>query len=117
MRLPTSLRERATGKIVVDNRDVSLHRRRNCHSHQANFQRDETHFSNVWSKPARVSNERALEVRHTVLLNWDEHTRPMLRQLEAARREGRLRGTVVVLAERDKQEMDAEVRPTRAHTH
>merc|ERR1719506_2912655 len=54
----------------------------------------------------RVSNERVLERRHTVLLNWDEHTRPILRQLEAARREGRLSGPVVVLAERDKEEMD-----------
>ncbi len=57
----------------------------------------------------RVSNERVLERRHTVLLNWGEHTRPILRQLEAARREGRLSGPVVVLSSRDKEEMDAEV--------
>ena len=57
----------------------------------------------------RVSNERVLETKHTVVLNWDSHTRPILRQLEAARREGRLAGPVVVLSERDKEEMDAEV--------
>ena len=57
----------------------------------------------------RVSNERVLEVRHTVLLNWGEQTGPILRQLEAARREGRLSGPVVILSERDKDEMDKDV--------
>ena len=32
----------------------------------------------------KVSNERALEVRHTVLVNWGDYTKPILRQLEAA---------------------------------
>jgi len=57
----------------------------------------------------KVSNERALEVRHTVLVNWGDYTKPILRQLEAARREGRLSGPVVVLSTKDKSEMDAEV--------
>jgi len=57
----------------------------------------------------KVSNERALEVRHTVLINWGDYTKPILRQLEAARREGRLSGPVVVLSTKDKSEMDAEV--------
>ena len=57
----------------------------------------------------RTSNERVQEVQHTVILNWGPFTRPMLRQLEAARREGRLSGPVVVLSERDKEAMDEEV--------
>ena len=59
---------------------------------------------------ARLSNDRVLETRHTVLLNWGEYTRPVLRQLEAARREGRIKGPVVIIADRDKEEMDAMVR-------
>ena len=55
---------------------------------------------------ARLSNERVLETGHTVLLNWGEYTRPVLRQLEAARREGRLKGPVVIIADKDKEEMD-----------
>ena len=54
----------------------------------------------------RVSNARVQEVGHTVVVNWGEYTRPMMRQLEAARREGRLSGTVLVLADKDKEEMD-----------
>ena len=42
----------------------------------------------------RLSNERVQETRHTVLLNWGAYSRPMLRQLEAARLEGRLSGSV-----------------------
>ena len=38
-----------------------------------------------------TSNGRVLEAQHTVLVNWGEYTRPMLRQLDAARREGRLK--------------------------
>jgi len=57
----------------------------------------------------RMSNERVQEVGHTVVVNWGAYTRPMLRQLEAARREGRLSGPVVILSGRDKEEMDAEV--------
>ena len=59
---------------------------------------------------ARLSNEPVLESRHTVLLNWGEYTRPVLRQLEAARREGRISGPVVIIADRDKEEMDAMVK-------
>ena len=51
----------------------------------------------------RISNERVLDVKHTVMCNWGEYTRPMLRQLEAARREGRLRGRVVILSEKEKK--------------
>ena len=57
----------------------------------------------------RTSNERVLETRHTVLLNWGEYTQPVLRQLEAARREGRLSGSVVIIADHEKEEMDAAV--------
>lgn len=57
----------------------------------------------------RTSNERVIETRHTVLLNWGEYTQPVLRQLEAARREGRLSGSVVIIADHDKEEMDAAV--------
>lgn len=57
----------------------------------------------------RTSNGRVLTSRHTVLVNWNEHTRPMLRQLEAARREGRLTGPVVLIADRQKTDMDADV--------
>lgn len=57
----------------------------------------------------RVSNERVQEVGHTVVVNWGDYTRPMMRQLEAARKEGRLSGPVVVLSEKDKEAMDEEV--------
>ncbi|KAL1510952.1 hypothetical protein AB1Y20_005779 [Prymnesium parvum] len=57
----------------------------------------------------RTSNGRVLESHHTVLVNWGAYTRPMLRQLEAARREGRLKGAVVLIADKDKERMDAEV--------
>ena len=40
----------------------------------------------------RVSNERVQEVGHTVVVNWGPSTRPLLRQLENARREGGLAG-------------------------
>lgn len=58
----------------------------------------------------RVSNERTQAVDHTVVVNWGgAYARPMLRQLEAARREGRLKGPVVVLSSRDKADVDEEV--------
>ena len=57
----------------------------------------------------RTSNARVQEVGHTVVLNWGEYTKPMMRQLEAARREGRLKGSVVLIADRDKEEMDSDV--------
>ena len=57
----------------------------------------------------RVSNERVQEVGHTVVVNWGPSTRPLLRQLENARREGRIGGPVVILSEKEKEEMDAEV--------
>ena len=52
------------------------------------------------------SNARVVDARHTVLVNWGEYSMPVLRQLAAARREGRLSGRVVVLAGADKEEMD-----------
>jgi len=57
----------------------------------------------------RTSNERVQEVGHTVIVNWGDFTRPMMRQLEAARLEGRLSGPVVVLSETDKGRMDEEI--------
>jgi hypothetical protein len=54
----------------------------------------------------RVSNERVMEVGHTVVVGWGEYANPMMRQLESARREGRLKGPVVFLSERPKEEMD-----------
>ena len=54
----------------------------------------------------RTTNERVQEVGHTVIVNWGDFTRPMMRQLEAARLEGRLSGPVVVISETDKAKMD-----------
>ena len=50
--------------------------------------------SNVES--VRTSNDRVLESHDMALVNWGEYTRPMLRQLDAARREGRLNGPVTL---------------------
>ena len=61
----------------------------------------------------RTYNGRVLEAQHTVLVNWGDYTRPMLRQLEAARKEGRLKGSVVLIADRDKEDMDADVADER----
>jgi hypothetical protein len=57
----------------------------------------------------RTTNERVQEVGHTVIINWGDFTRPMMRQLEAARKEGRLSGPVVVLSDTDKEVMDEAV--------
>ena len=57
----------------------------------------------------RLSNERVLWSGHTVIVNWGDYTSPMMRQLESARREGRLNGPVVILADKDKEEMDEEL--------
>ena len=57
----------------------------------------------------RTTNERVQEVGHTVVVNWGDYTRPMMRQLEAARKEGRLSGPVVVLSDTEKEEMDEAV--------
>ena len=57
----------------------------------------------------RTTNDRVQEVGHTVIVNWGDFTRPMMRQLEAARKEGRLTGPVVVLSETEKEDMDEAV--------
>lgn len=49
-----------------------------------------------------------LEERHTLLLGWSDKLLPILRQLALAN-ESAGGGVVVVLAERDKEEMDAEI--------
>ena len=52
-----------------------------------------------------AGNFRLVEHDHTVLLNWNEKTVPVLRQLAAAQRDGRetKRRPVVVLANKDKE--------------
>ncbi|CAM9135459.1 unnamed protein product [Discosporangium mesarthrocarpum] len=57
-------------------------------------------------------NFHVVDSGHTLMLNWNEATVPILRQLSLAEREGRrVRDKpVVILADRDKQEMDKEVR-------
>ncbi|KAL3146236.1 hypothetical protein ABBQ32_002939 [Trebouxia sp. C0010 RCD-2024] len=57
-------------------------------------------------------NYAVVESGHTVILNWNKLTIPMLRQMAVAKAEhqqGTFKGPVVVLADRDKAEMDAAV--------
>ncbi|KAL0038546.1 hypothetical protein WJX77_010122 [Trebouxia sp. C0004] len=57
-------------------------------------------------------NYTVVESGHTVILNWNKLTIPVLRQMAVARAEqqvGACKGPVVVLADMDKAEMDAAV--------
>ncbi|KAL6780770.1 hypothetical protein ACKKBF_B11820 [Auxenochlorella protothecoides x Auxenochlorella symbiontica] len=54
---------------------------------------------------------------HTLILGWSCQLVPLLRQMEVARRErGAFPGTVVILADRPKPEMDADLASALPHT-
>jgi len=58
----------------------------------------------------RSTNEPVLDKGHTVLLNWGEYSLPVIRSLAQANKEGRLEnGRVVVLATKEKEELDEEI--------
>lgn len=65
-----------------------------------------TDVSNSFSRVAE-GTFRVVERQHTVVANWNENTVSVLRQLASAQREGKKSGLpVVLLANRDKAEMD-----------
>ncbi|CAN0043401.1 unnamed protein product, partial [Choristocarpus tenellus] len=70
--------------------------------------------SEISSKVDEVEkgNFRVVDSGHTLILNWNRETVPILQQIALAKREGRqIRGKpVVVLADKDKEEMDEEIR-------
>ncbi|CAM9450710.1 unnamed protein product [Chrysoparadoxa australica] len=68
-------------------------------------------ISNIVSE-VQAGNFQVADSGHTVILNWNEQTIPVLRQFAIAQKEGRkgLTGKpVVVLADKPKEEMDAEI--------
>ena len=56
---------------------------------------------------------QVLERGHTLILGWSDKLLPIVKQL-AISRAASGGGTVVILAERDKEEMDAEASPAPA---
>ena len=59
----------------------------------------------------RTSNAPVMESGHTLLVNWGGYSKPVLRQLASARKDGRLPcGRVVILADMPKEELDEQVR-------
>eukprot|EP00123_Amoebidium_parasiticum_P016867 comp23617_c2_seq1/m.40189 comp23617_c2_seq1/g.40189 ORF comp23617_c2_seq1/g.40189 comp23617_c2_seq1/m.40189 type:complete len:773 (-) comp23617_c2_seq1:135-2453(-) len=57
----------------------------------------------------RKGRSRVIEVDHTLILGWSDKTLPILKELSLAN-ESMGGGTVVVLAERDKEDMEQEIK-------
>ncbi len=56
----------------------------------------------------KTGNSKVFERNHTVILNWNDQLIPLLKQVAVAKSEGiGFKKPVVVLADRDKEEMDA----------
>ena len=56
----------------------------------------------------KTGNSKVYERNHTVILNWNDQLIPLLKQVAVAKSEGiGFKKPVVVLADRDKEEMDA----------
>ncbi|KAK9815434.1 hypothetical protein WJX72_003650 [[Myrmecia] bisecta] len=61
----------------------------------------------------RSGNYPVLATNHTLILNWNNQTVPLLKQIaihKTERNSGAYKGPVVILADRDKEDMDAQLR-------